>query len=273
MRLASAQEGSIVVPKTIEAGNAFSIQIGGSGSATLYIVGPEQVLKRNVQRGGIALFPAGSLSNAGCYTVILAGTLATETASFSVLPESVPASISFLAKPSRLPVAAHDGITGAAYVFDADRNLIERPTPVTFELTSPAGAVQTRTEETHDGAAWTAMDSTSESGNDKFVARAGNVAIARVIRQVPGDPCGLTMSVQPSGRQLQLQTNPVRDCSGNEVADGTIVTFTEMYDGGQSTADVPLKHGVAKTAMPAHDGATLSVASGVVMGNQIHWEE
>jgi hypothetical protein len=35
---------------------------------------------------------------------------------------------------------------------------------------------------------------------------------------------------------------------------------------------VPLKRGVAQVDMPAHDGAMLSAASGVVLGNQIRWE-
>ena len=52
--------------------------------------------------------------------------------------------------------------------------------------------------------------------------------------------------------------------------DGTIVTFTETYPGGEATVDDPLKHGVAQIQMPTHNGAKISVASGVVMGNEIH---
>ena len=48
-----------------------------------------------------------------------------ESGSFDVLPANQPDSLSFLAKPSRLPVGLHDGITGAVYVFDAYHNLID----------------------------------------------------------------------------------------------------------------------------------------------------
>jgi hypothetical protein len=65
----------------------------------------------------------------------------------------------------------------------------------------------------------------------------------------------------------------VRDCNGNAVPDGTIVTFTEVYGDGQSTVDVPLKRGIAEVQMADHNGATISVASGVVLGNQIRWEK
>jgi hypothetical protein len=94
----------------------------------------------------------------------------------------------------------------------------------------------------------------------------------RIVGQVPGDPCSLKMTAHPAGQQIQLQTEPVRDCSGNAVPDGTIVTFTETYDGGESTVDVPLKRGIAEIRMPAHPGARISVASGVVLGNEIRWE-
>jgi len=88
---------------------------------------------------------------------------------------------------------------------------------------------------------------------------------------VRGDPCSLKMSAHPAGQQIELQTEPVRDCSDNAVPDGTIVTFTESYEGGESTVDVPLKRGIAEVKMPARPGAKLSVASGVVLGNEIRW--
>jgi hypothetical protein len=115
------------------------------------------------------------------------------------------------------------------------------------------------------------MDSTEEQGTDKFVARIGDISSTRVVGQVPGDPCGLKMSAHPDGKTIQLTTEPVRDCHGNAVPDGTIVTFTETYSGAQSTIDAPLKHGIAEATMEARAGATFSVASGVVMGNQIGW--
>jgi hypothetical protein len=80
------------------------------------------------------------------------------------------------------------------------------------------------------------------------------------------------MTAAPAGQKIQLTTDPLRDCSGNAVPDGTIVTFTQAYNGAESTVDVPLKRGIAEVQMPAHAGAMISVASGVVLGNQIRWE-
>jgi hypothetical protein len=271
MPLALAQAGSLGLPKTVEAGGAFSIQTSGSGKAVLYIVGPGQVLRRNVQLGEPELFAPGDLHNAGHYLVVLVAGSSTENGAFDVTAAQQPSTLSFLAKPSRVAVDSHDGISGVVYVFDTFQNLILAPTQVSFQLSGVAGAAQTRTVLTHNGVAWTKMNSAAKEGSGQFVAQVGSATGTRVIQQVPGEPCGLRMSARPSGQRLAVQTDPVRDCSGNVVPDGTIVTFTETYNGSESTVDAPLKQGVARAEMPAYNGAKISVATGVVLGNEIRW--
>jgi hypothetical protein len=276
MQLALAQTGALHLPRAVEAGSAFSIQTTGSGKAILYVVGPGQVLRRNVQLGETTFFAPGDLYNAGHYLVALVGESSTDNGAFDVTAANQPATLSFLAKPSRLPVDLHDGISGVVYVFDAFQNLVLAPMQVSFQLSGVAGAGQIQTVTTRNGVAWTKMNSGAKEGAAQFVARTGSVSGIRVIQQVPGDPCSLRMnahlSSQPSsGQRLVLETEPVRDCGGNAVPDGTIVTFTEAYNGGEATVDVPVKRGIARTEMPAYNGARISVATGVVMGNEIRW--
>ena len=71
MQPALAQE--LRLPKTVTAGEAFSMQSTGSGKAVLYVVGIGQVLKRDVQLGETESFPAGTLYNAGHYLVLVVG--------------------------------------------------------------------------------------------------------------------------------------------------------------------------------------------------------
>jgi len=269
--VALAQNGSLHLPSAVEAGSAFSIQTVGSGNAVLYIVGPGQVLRRDVQLGEKTSFASGELRNAGHYTALIVGDSFTGNGTFDVIAANLPATMSFLAKPSRLSVDLHDGISGVAYVFDSYQNLILAPAQVLFQLSGVAGGAQSRTVLTHNGVAWTRMNSASKEGAAQFMARAGTVTATRVIQQVPGNPCTLRITAHPSGQRLVVQTDPVRDCAGNAVPDGTIVTFTETYNGGEATVDVPLKRGFAQTELPSHDGARISVATGVVMGNEIRW--
>jgi hypothetical protein len=266
----SAWAQQMTLPEKVEAGSAFSIATTGSGKAALYVVGLGQVLRQDVELGQPVSFAAGALHNAGRYTAVLVGAGAPESGAFWVTPAAQVANVSFLARPSRVPTGLHGGITGAVYLFDDYQNLITASTPVSFQL-SGAGVTQTRSAVAHNGAAWTQMDSAAKESAAQFSARVGAVASTRVIQEVPGEPCGLHVSARPAGRNIDVTTDPLRDCGGNAVPDGTIVTFTEAYDGQQTTVDVPLKHGIAQTELPAYNGAKISAATGVVLGNEIRW--
>jgi len=270
---ALAQSGDLTIPKSIEAGAPFSIQSAGSGKGTLYIVGPGQLIKQDVQLGASISIPVGALYNAGHYSVWLSSESSTQSGSIDVLPAQKLSDITFIAKPSRLPVALHNAITGSVYVFDSYGNLITKPMQISFQLSNPGSAPQTRTAETRHGAAWTQMDSATHEGKAQFVAKVGDISSTRIVGQVPGDPCTIKMNAKAAGNKIQLVTDPVKDCSGNAIPDGTIVTFTASYGDAKSTVDVPLKKGIASTVIPAHRGAMISVASGVVLGNQIRWAQ
>lgn len=267
--LAMAQ--GLILPPAVVAGSAFSVPTNGSGKASLYIVGPGQALRRDVQAGQPAVVDAGQLVAAGHYVVIVTDERGTSTGQIDVIPAIKPATLGFLAKPSRLPVGLHNGISGAVYVFDAYHNLILTPMSASLELSLANGGGQVRTVNTRNGLAWATMDSASKEGSARFVARVGDVTSTRVIQEVPGDPCGISISARPNGTKVEVQTAPVRDCSGNAVPDGTVVTFLETYNNSQSAVDVPLKQGIAKVDLPSHPGAKISVASGVVAGNEISW--
>lgn len=269
----SAQDLHLQVPQTVAAGSTFQVATSGGGAkATLLISGPGGALSRSVQPGETISISGADLYNAGVYVAVLAQGSATAAGTFTMLPARQPQTISFLARPSRLPVGLHDGISGSAYIFDAYHNLITTPMPVSFDLSTGSATAQSRTVNSREGVAWTAMDSASRQGSARFVARVGDVSSTHIVDQVPGDPCGLSMTAHPDGKHVLLETAPVKDCGGNPIPDGTIVTFTESYGGVQSTVDAPLKQGIARAEMPSVAGARISVASGVVAGNEIRWD-
>jgi hypothetical protein len=199
--LSAADGDALQIPKVVEAGSSFSIPTRAAGKAVLYIVSPVQVLRRNVEPGEAVIIAAGDLHNAGHYLALLAGPGATEKAEFDVVAAGQPASLNFLAKPSRLPVSRPDGISGVAYVFDVYRNLVREPTPVSFELSDSAGGTQSRSVPTRNGVAWVKMASAPRAGAAKFQVSVGSVSDKRVVQQVPGDPCNLKMSAQRSGQR------------------------------------------------------------------------
>jgi hypothetical protein len=154
---------------------------------------------------------------------------------------------------------------------DGYSNLVLQPTLVTFNLEVDGAAAVTRTVDAHDGVAWSHIDSSRRAGNAQFTAAAGDVSVKRVVQQVAAEPCNLRFHALPAKNGILVETDPVRDCTGNPVPDGTIVTFTDFDPQGKSTVDAAVKKGVARANFPAAPSATLSVASGVVSGNEVRW--
>ncbi len=113
------------------------------------------------------------------------------------------------------------------------------------------------------------MGSTPHEGPVQVTAVLGNVEEARVIQQVAAEACGLRMKAVASGNTVTLETDPVRDCSGNALPDGTVVSFTKVDKAGKSTVDTPIKKGVARTQFSIRGPAQISVACGVVLGNEV----
>jgi hypothetical protein len=263
--VALAQAADLRVPATVAAGNGLSIPSSGSGSAMMYLVGPGTAVKRQVQLGQDIQLTADDLRGAGRYTVVIGD----DSANFYVTSGPV-SSIAFLARPSRVPSNTPNVISGTAFIFDKYQNLVLQPQPVKFELTVD-GQTTNRTEMSKGGVAYTKLDSSRKEGPAQFLASSGNASIRRVVQQVASDPCNIRMSAQPNKAGILLRTEPIRDCSGNPVPDGTIVTFTSTGSQGKSTVDARIKQGVAEAELPASGGATLSVASGVVVGNEIQW--
>ena len=253
------------LPATITAGNAVTFSIPGSGEATLYVSGPGTAIKRKIQLGQVTI-PADELKNAGRYMVAVEGV---GDGSFFVVANQV-GSIAFLARPSRVPADTHDVISGTAFLFDQYQNLVVTPQPVKFDL-SVNGQNITRTEMSKDGVAYTKLDSSKKEGPAQFVASSGPASVRRVVQEVASDPCNIRMNARPTKEGILVSTDPIHDCSGNPVPDGTIVTFTSTDANGRSTVDARIKRGTAQAILPASDNATISVASGVVVGNEIHW--
>jgi hypothetical protein len=282
---ALAQAAEIHVPAVVEAGKGFAVAMDGSGSATFYLIGPDHVVKRKINLGGDLQITSSDVRTAGQYQIILCQHSCNST-SFEV-KAAQPARLSFFLHPSRVPVSSRDSIDATAWVFDQYSNLVLTPTTVDFQIKPASGSGFTRQTSTRNGVTSLLLDSTPREGPVQVTAaiNSGGVAgvkvpgaevqvglqgkEARVIQQVAAEACRLHMNVVASGDKVTIETDPVRDCSGNALPDGTIVSFTTIDREGRSTVDTPIKKGVARTQLRLAGPARLSVACGVVLGNEI----
>ncbi len=263
----SAAAQQLRAPSHAVAGSGFAISTSGSGSGTFYLLGPSSAIKKKVQFGSEVQVDESEARSAGRYTAIVCDSSCASVHFFVAAAE--PAKLSFVVHPSRVPVGAPDAISAVAFAFDKYRNPVLSPTNVDFHVTLKGAPAVARSEETKDGIAWMRLASTKKGGSADVVASLGSSSDKRIVQQVPSEACNLRIHAIRKGDKIEIETDPVRDCSGNAVPDGTIVSFTATDAAGKSTVDAPLKKGIAKAVMPIHGEATVSVASGVAIGNEI----
>lgn len=257
-------------PANLIAGETVSVPSSGSGPATFYLIGPGHVAKRNFQAGENIQIGSAEIATSGIYQAIICKEREQDCASttFYVAP-SPGKELVFLVHPSRVAVGEPDAISAVGVVIDRFQNLTLQPESVIFRSTTKETVVSSPPQETRTGIAWTRLNSGLKDGAVEIRASLGELSERRVVQQVAAEPCHLHVSAEHKGEQIELQTEPVRDCRGNPVPDGTIVTFTKLDKLGRSTVDAPIKKGVARTEMAFAGPATISVASGVVAGNDI----
>jgi hypothetical protein len=249
------------------AGVGAAIGTSGSGTATFYLIGPSTTLKREVQLGqDISLAPK-ELQSAGKYIAIVCSGEC-RNASFFVSPAK-PVSLAFLVHPSRAPVGLNDVISGVALTFDEFQNMVLTPTTVNLQWSAKDAAPASRQVATRDGAAWFRASSGPTAGALQVTASFGDVSTRRVVQQVASEPCRLSIKGQRTAKGIVVETDPVRDCTGNAVPDGTIVTFTAKNGKDTDTVDAPIKQGVARAQLSTSGSVVVSAASGVVMGNEL----
>ena len=264
---AVAQDAQLRVPSKAVAGQAASIATTGSGPATFYLSGPSISLKREVQLGAdVELTPKES-QNAGRYVAVICANTCS-SAGFFVAPAQ-PATLIFLVHPSRAPVGLNDVISGVAFPFDPFRNLVVSPATVQFQLTAKGSALASRSVQTHNGVAWFRTGSGKAAGPLQISASLNDLTARRVVQQVASEPCNLRIKGQRTAKGILVETEPVRDCSGNPVPDGTVVTFTAKNENLVSFVDAPVKQDIARATLLASGPVVISAASGVATGNEL----
>lgn len=266
--VSEAQE--LRVPASAAAGEEATISTTGSGKATFYLSGPGVSRKSEIALGEDVRLAQTDLRNAGSYVAVLCSDTC-QSASFYVTAAKA-ASVTFLVHPSRVPVAQGDAVSGVALPFDQYHNLVLAPANVSFQMTAKDAPLWSRPVRTQNGVAWFRTSSGKAAGPVKVEASLDDLTARRAVQQVASDPCNLRITGQRTRTGILVQTEPVHDCAGNVVSDGTIVTFTATGAKGRGTVDAPIKQGIARAEMDASGATVISVASGVVMGNEIRVE-
>ena len=263
----SAQDATLRPPAQAIAGQAISLATTGSGAATFYLSGPASSAKRQVQLGSDIPLQGNELQSSGRYVAIVCA-MACSSATFFVAPANA-ASLTFLAHPSRVPVGQIDAISGVALASDSFQNLVLTPATVNIQLAAKRAAPETHDLQTKNGIAWFRTNSAKSAGPLQLTASLNGVSVRRVVQSVASEPCNLRIKGQRTAKGVSIETEPIRDCAGNAVPDGTVVTFTARNGSQISTVDAPIKQDVARAQFATSGPIVVSAASGVVLGNEL----
>jgi len=160
---------SLQPPASVRANTAVSVPTTGQGDADLYLVGPSSFSKRKIKLGVPIQIGPEELHSAGQWLMTIKSGQGIETATFEVLPAET-GHISFVVRPSRLPVAVAEAISGTAYLLDNYHNLVTATQEVTFRLSIEHGPAESRVVRSTDGVAWIKLDSGPRQGAAEFVA-------------------------------------------------------------------------------------------------------
>src|SRR5690348_7813681 len=128
-----ARAADLKIAQNAVAGEPLTITTSGSGAGTLILVGPGEVIKRSIRLGENVELKPEELRHAGRWIAVIRGGDRPQSQAFWVTPGK-PDQLSFLARPSRVPVNRPGVISGVAFVFDKNRNLVLQPTSVEFSL-------------------------------------------------------------------------------------------------------------------------------------------
>jgi hypothetical protein len=263
----AASAADLHPPAQVTAGVSFSMASSGTGQGTLYLVGPAHVSKRAVSLGESIAVDGSEVEHAGRYAAILCSDQCS-SANFYVHAAD-PNRLSLLVHPSRVQVSNPNVISAVALVWDAFHNLVLSPQMVKFTVNPTGHSSLSQARTTNNGIAWIRLTSAAKGGPAKLEASIGGTSEVRVVQQVASDACNLRIRASSQSNKLIVETDPVRDCSGNFVPEGTVVSFTMTDSAGKTTVDVPIKRGVAKIEMPTTGRARVTAASGVVTGNEL----
>lgn len=270
----TASAGELHAPPDVAAGTDFSLTTDGSSHGTFYLIGPATAAKRTIPDGAEISVPGTDVEHAGEYQAILCSDECISTSFYVHAAE--PGRLSLLVHPSRVPVATSSAISAVAFVLDRFHNIVFSPTQVDFTVSSTLSSTDNKdkvsashSEQTNRGVAWIRLASATKAGSTKISASMQGITETRIVEQVASEACNLRIKSSWAGNRLVVQTDPVRDCSGNNVPDGTVVSFTKTDASGKTTVDAPIKKGIARAEMPVAGNARISVASGVVLGNEL----
>ena len=177
---------------------SLSIPTTGSGDATFLLVRPRKCYEQTIHLGQSIELNGDAVSTAGRYTAIVCSDIC-HSAAFFVTP-AAPASLSFLAHPSRAMVKQNDSISGVVFPFDKFQNLVTTPVTVNFQMTANKNSLFSKAVPSRLGVAWFRSNSGNTAGLALLTASVDGLNTQRALQLVASDPCNLRIKAEQTAK-------------------------------------------------------------------------
>ena len=206
---------------------SFTTTAGDIDSTTVGV----QTTRTSTTINGVASATLTSPTNVGTANITATAGGVSDTTSVSFIPGAVN-SILLTATPNNLTADSSSSSTIRAFVTDVNGNAVANGEIISFSVTSGTGVLSAPTAATTGGAATVTYTASDTAGTETVTAEATNgttktVDITLITEQVGSLELLLgTASLAADGQNSTLVSATLTNIQGNNVLDGTSVTFT-----------------------------------------------
>ena len=218
--------------------------------------------------------PAADTTRSGLLSLIARSGAAQGSAVVDLEPGSAVEPVTPLVGPRSIVADGDHWSMAVAIPFDRFGNPVASGTPVDFGVAHPGQPLATTPRLVQHGVAWLRFYSALRAGRTTVVAGVGEArGPESTIMEVPGWPVSYGITATPTtapadGRQLiTLRTEPIRDRWGNQMLDGTLVTFAvEAPDAAPRLIPAYTIDGVAEAQLQAPTTPGVLLVRGTMYG-------
>jgi hypothetical protein len=158
--------------------------------------------------------------------------------------------------------------------FDRYGNPVARDTPVQVRISHPGDSLEVLQLQVRHLVAWARIYSGTRAGRTAISVQSHDAYGSEgTLLEIPGWPVPFGLTASPASlpadgwKLITLGTNAIQDRFGNEIPDGTLVTFvTDMPDGRQRIIPAYALDGAAEAPLQAPSVPGIAVVRAVVYG-------
>jgi hypothetical protein len=254
-----------------------SVSIPDGSTVTLLVLnsfGPRTYSAKASTQSARFIIPGEDVTLAGALTLTASYNQASGTVTVQIRSGPIVGPLAIQVGPRTISADGTEQGMVVALLEDRYGNLPSDGVPVELNVDPPDGRIQRTRVESHDGIAWSRLESGPRTGRMVVVGTTEDArGLEADLNVTAGWPVTCTLSADPAmlpadGRRLMLlRTSPIQDQHGNLLPDGTMLTFlVTMPDGRRERIPAYTVDGIAEAPLQAAHAPGIAVVVATLRG-------